>query len=119
MYAEDRGRRQQMTRDGMIKTADLNGIYSAVTSDPAGSSSAFLAIHDGAIVGNNIAGARCAGTAVANADRSVSFDVKITLPPDTFLVRGTSPGDTFQIRELKHTVPAREFQEGHPIFVPS
>jgi hypothetical protein len=102
-----------------MKLDDLNGTYSAVAAAITGMSLAVLTINDGQLSGWDTSGSRYRGTVTISEDgSSLSFDVEMTMPPHTFGIWGTSDTETFQKRQLLHTMPAADFVGGRQTTLP-
>ena len=102
-----------------MKLEELDGTYSTVATAIAGSSVAVLSVRGGMLEGWDISGTRYRGTVTVGDDGSLAFDVEAVMPPNTFMIWGTSDSETFQTRQIRHNVPAGEFVEGHTITLKS
>ena len=80
---------------------EIDGTYSMVASGVKGCSSAVVSIRDGKLEGWDSSGSRYEGTYSIVDGSDVDFDVKMTLPPNHFLIWGASPVPAWQTREIK------------------
>ncbi len=103
----------------VLATKSLDGTYSAVASAIAGGSAAVVTVAAGQLVGNDIAGARYEGTVNPNDDAStIAFRIRMHVPPGVFSIWGAPDTENFLIFELNVDIPASDFAEGKPIWVP-
>lgn len=108
----------QLPRSTMA-TRPLDGTYSAVASAIAGSSAAVPTISAGQLLGNDIAGARYEGTVSPTNDASaIAFRIRMHVPPGVLSVWGAPDMELFHTFELNVDVPASDFAEGKPIWIP-
>ena len=91
----------------------LDGTYGFVYSGVNGIGIGVFVIKDGTVTGRDWANTSYSGSAMENADSTITMDLRLRFPPGTYLVQGSSPQDLAHEREFKVTVPAR-FGEGAP-----
>jgi len=100
---------------------EFDGVYSVTFSGPAGSALGYYQVEGTRLSGGDIAGARATGTIMRNPDRSVTLDIEADLPPDAWMIRGTTPTFVWHKRHVRFTIPADAVDatfKGSPYFAP-
>jgi hypothetical protein len=101
---------------GEVMGDTIDGTYSVTAAGSAGCSLAVCSVQNGHLIGNDIGGARYAGS-ITETGEQIVLDIQMTFPPGTFGIWGSSPAETWETRSLRRSVSNAEWQSGNPIYV--